>query len=335
MHTLLWVKLMKRCLQILLAWNLILPMHVQASYVVISSDGTVIEEKESHQVQSVASISKIMTALVVLEHSELNEIVTISEEACHQVGSSIYLKPNQQVTLITLLHGLMLRSGNDAAYALAEHVGGSVEAFVLMMNEKAAMLGMKDTTFRNPSGLDEEDGGNQSTCYDMALCMKAAMENDVFRKIVSTMNYHGELGVWKNKNRLLSEYDACNGGKTGYTMNSGKTLVTSAQVGDSESIVVSFRESEYFDLHKAKHIAFFDQYQEYLILDEGVYKTQGIEFRVDQPFKLLVEKSKQEPFDIDTKIDKHSVTINIRCGSVNKSQTFPIIKQSMLRKVFS
>lgn len=326
---------MKKYLMIFLVLKLLLPISIQANYVVISSDGTVIEEKDSHKVQSVASISKVMTALVVLEHSELNEIVTISYEACHQVGSSIYLKEGQQVTLITLLHGLMLRSGNDAAYALAEHVGGDVDTFVAMMNEKAQALGMKDSVFRNPSGLDEEDGGNLSTCYDMALCMKAAMANDVFRKIASTQHYHGELGVWKNKNRLLAEYEACNGGKTGYTMNSGKTLVTSAQRGESECIVVSFRESEYFELHKAKHEAFFEKYQEYLILDEGVYKTQGIEFEVDEPFKFLVEKSIQQPFRIETSIDKDAVTITISCNTMSSIKSFPIVKQSLLRKVFS
>lgn len=326
---------MKKGLLILLAFRLLLPSAVQANYVVISSEGTVIEEKDSHKVQSIASISKVMTALVVLEHSELNEIVTISYEACHQVGSSIYLKEGQQVTLITLLHGLMLRSGNDAAYALAEHVGGNVETFVDMMNEKAQELGMKDSVFRNPSGLDEEDGGNLSSCYDMALCMKAAMQNEVFRKIASTQNYHGELGVWKNKNRLLAEYEACNGGKTGYTMNSGKTLITSAQIGESESIVVSFRESEYFELHKAKHEAFFEKYQEYLILDKGVYKTQGIEFKVEEPFKVLVEKSTQQPFHIESTIDKDIVTITVSCNSNSTTKSFPIIKQSLLRKVFS
>lgn len=326
---------MKKSLLILLAFRMLLPSSVQANYVVISSDGTVIEEKDSHKVQSVASISKVMTALVVLEHSELNEIVTISYEACHQVGSSIYLKEGQQVTLITLLHGLMLRSGNDAAYALAEHVGGNVDTFVAMMNEKAQELGMKDSVFRNPSGLDEEDGGNLSSCYDMALCMKAAMDNDIFRKIASTQHYHGELGVWKNKNRLLAEYEACNGGKTGYTMNSGKTLVTSAQRGESESIVVSFRESEYFELHKAKHEAFFEKFQEYLILDQGVYKTQGIEFRVDEPFKFLVEKKTQQPFQIETLIEKDTVTITVICNSVKSTRSFPIINQSLIRKVFS
>ena len=326
---------MKKSLLMLLVFKLLLPLPIKADYVVISSDGTVIEEKDSHKVQSVASISKVMTALVVLEHSELNEIVTISYDACHQVGSSIYLKEGQQVTLITLLHGLMLRSGNDAAYALAEHVGGNVETFVAMMNEKAKELGMKDSVFRNPSGLDEEDGGNLSSCYDMALCMKAAMDNDVFRKIASTQNYHGELGVWKNKNRLLAEYEACNGGKTGYTMNSGKTLVTSAQRGDSESIVVSFRESEYFELHKAKHEAFFEKYQEYLILDKGVYKTQGIEFEVEEPFKLLIEKDMQQPFHIETSVGKDAVTITISCNSISSTRSFPIIKQSLLRKVFS
>lgn len=154
-------------------------------------------------------------------------------------------------------------------------------------------------------------------------------------RLPGTQNYHGELGVWKNKNRLLAEYDACNGGKTGYTMNSGKTLVTSAQAGDSESIVVSFRESEYFELHKAKHEAFFEQYQEYVILDQGLYKTQGIEFSVAEPFVFLAAKSDQQPFKIVTSIDKNTVTVMVSSGQVSKTQSYPIIKQSLLRKVFS
>ena len=146
---------MKRSLCILLCLLLqLMSVHAE-SYVVLSgADNTIVEEKNKDEKQSVASISKIMTAVIAIEHGQLDESFAVDDEINKAYGSSVYLKQGQQVTMRDLLYGLMLRSGNDAAVEIAKHVAGSQEAFVELMNQKAAEIGMSNTTFSNPSGLD-------------------------------------------------------------------------------------------------------------------------------------------------------------------------------------
>ena len=263
-------------------------MPLQADYIVLS-EGEVLAGDNIHQTQSVASISKVMTALVALESADVSNIVTIDHETTLQIGSSLYVQENEQYSLLSLLYGLMLRSGNDAAYAIATHVGKDVDQFVKMMNDKAKELGMIDTVFSNPSGLDETDGGNISSLYDMALCMQAAMKNEIFRMIVNTRQYAAEnQRVWLNKNRLLGMYESCNGGKTGYTVKSGKTLITSAYENGLESIVVSFREGDYFMLHKRLHEDVYLKYKTVLLIEKGTYKIQNKRLSIQEDIQSLI-----------------------------------------------
>lgn len=275
---------------------------------VLISDGEVIEEEGMHNQQSIASISKIMTTLVALETTEIGEVVVVDERMVNVEGSSIYLELNQKYTLYDLLNGLMLRSGNDAAQAIAYTVSGSIEGFVELMNDKAQKLGMKDTIFRNPSGLDE-DGGNISTCYDMALLMSAAMKNEVFRIIASNQYYLNSMGhTWQNKNKLLFTYPYANGGKTGYTMKAGKTLVTSANNGSNENIVVSFRENEYFSLHQKLHELAFKTLDTYLLIEQGDYRVRGKTIHIDEDVYML--KRKEDTFQFDMKYEKDGISLS-------------------------
>ena len=222
---------MKRSLCILLCLLLqLMSVHAE-SYVVLSgADNTIVEEKNKDEKQSVASISKIMTAVIAIEHGQLDESFAVDDEINKAYGSSVYLKQGQQVTMRDLLYGLMLRSGNDAAVEIAKHVAGSQEAFVELMNRKAAEIGMSNTTFSNPSGLDEEDGGNISTANDMAVLMSYAMKNKEFRTITGSKYYTTDWNMrWKNKNRLLFDYPFTVGGKTGFTKKAGRTLVSAAE----------------------------------------------------------------------------------------------------------
>ena len=190
---------------------LLIPISVKAysssatSTVLMDMDSlNVIYSNNMNDVRSVASISKIMTAIVAIENKDVNDIVTIGEEITKAYGSGVYIKQGEEITLESLLYGLMLRSGNDAALAIANYVGGSVDNFVTMMNKKAVEIGMKNSKFNNPHGLDE-NVGNLSTAYDMALLTSYAMKNETYRKIVSTkkyilrtnMNYYS----WINKNK--------------------------------------------------------------------------------------------------------------------------------------
>lgn len=286
-------------LRILLCMKLFMPNYV------VYSNGEVLEEYKMNEIQSIASTSKIMTALLVIEQNELSDIVTIDESTTHQIGSSIYLKENEQFTILSLIFGLMLQSGNDAAYILAIHTSGSIEAFSELMNEKSKQIGMNNTLFRNPSGLDENDGGNLSTCYDLALLMEEAMKNEVFRIIVNTKRYIAENDrIWMNKNKLLFNYEYANGGKTGYTQLAGKTLVTSASKDDFETIVVSFKENEYFDLHEKLHQSIYDSYNLIRLIDEGKYKVLGKELVISESFNIIIKDNVIPEIKVNYQKDK-------------------------------
>lgn len=172
-----------------------------------------------------ASTTKILTAILILDDCDLQETVEIPAQAAGTEGSSIYLRAGERYTVEELLYGLMLRSGNDAAVALALHHSGSVEAFAQKMNEKAVLLGATDSQFVNPHGLP--DRRHHTTARDLALIAAYAMENDTFRTIVSA-KYYAPRG-WYNKNKMLSSYEGANGVKTGFTTEAGRCLVTSAE----------------------------------------------------------------------------------------------------------
>lgn len=204
------------------------------------SSGRVLYEKAAHEPRRIASITKVMTAIIAIESGKMDEMVTASHEAVYAEGSSIYLEEGEKMKLKDLVYGLMLRSGNDSAVAIAEHVGGSLEGFVYLMNEKARWLGMTNSHFENPHGLDAEN--HRSTAYDMALLMRYAMENETFKKITSTKSYKAETRTyaWGNKNKLLTKfYDYCTGGKTGYTKKAGRTLISTAEKEDMGLVVVT------------------------------------------------------------------------------------------------
>lgn len=178
-----------------------------------------------------ASTTKIMTALVVLENCDPEELVMIPDEAVGIEGSSIYLERGESMKIVDLLYGLMLASGNDAAVALAVHTAGSVNAFVDMMNERAEKLGLKNTHFMTPNGLHHDK--HLTTAYELCLIAREAVSNELLRRIVSTKYYETESGnvprTFKNKNSLLWTYEGAFGVKTGYTMAAGRCLVFGAE----------------------------------------------------------------------------------------------------------
>ncbi|WP_102027371.1 D-alanyl-D-alanine carboxypeptidase family protein [Salirhabdus sp. Marseille-P4669] len=232
--------------------------------------GRVLYEKNAHQQKSIASITKILTAIVAIENGNLNDVVTVSDRAVRTEGSSIYLKPGDKVKLKDLIYGLMLRSGNDSAVAIAEHVGGSVEGFAHLMNEKARWIGMQNSHFANPHGLEQD--GHYSTAYDMALLMRYAMHNQTFAKISGTVSYQSETYKypWRNKNKLLTQYyKYCIGGKTGFTRKAGRTLVTSAEKEGMKLIAVTLNASGDWNDHTNLYEWGYKSYELELIKNEG------------------------------------------------------------------
>lgn len=231
------------------------PPRISAASAVLMDAGTgrVLYEKDSHTRRLIASITKLMTALTALESGHgLEEAVTIAPEWAGVEGSSIYLRPGEEITLEALLYGLLLHSGNDAALAVAGHCGGSVENFVAQMNRRAGELGMKDTSFANPNGLNEE--GHYSSAYDMALLARACLENETLAQMVATKSITLGTRTFTNHNKLLWRYEGCIGLKTGYTEKAGRTLVSAAQRDGMTLICVTLNAPSDW----ADHTALFD-----------------------------------------------------------------------------
>lgn len=226
-------RLFRRAVCALLLFTFIAPARAlatsAASAVLMDAEsGRVLYEQNADERRYIASITKLMTALVALESGHrLDEVVTILPEYVGAEGSSMYLREGEQVRLETLLYGLLLASGNDAALAVAGYCAGSVERFVDQMNRKAALLGMENTTFKNPSGLTEE--GHCSTARDMAKLAAACMRREELARIVATRSVTVEGRTFVNHNKLLWRYDGCIGMKTGYTERSGRTLISCAR----------------------------------------------------------------------------------------------------------
>lgn len=200
-----------------------------------------------------ASTTKIMTALVAIERCPLEKEVLVADEAIGTEGSSLYLKKGEALTMGDLLMGLMLRSANDAAAAIAYEISGGIEAFSELMNEKASALGLVDTHFTNPHGLDDED--HYTTAKELALLSAAALENDTFRDIVSTKkciikNADGEARLLINHNKMLGSYEGSIGVKTGFTKRSGRSLVSAAERGNVRLITVTINAPDDWRDHK-------------------------------------------------------------------------------------
>ncbi|MDI3256175.1 MAG: D-alanyl-D-alanine carboxypeptidase family protein [Kyrpidia sp.] len=211
---------------------------VRSAVLMDMKTGQVLYAKNPDEPHYPASITKILTAIVALEHGRPDDRITASRLATLQDGNRIYLVEGEQHTLRDLLYGLMLNSGNDAAVAIAEHYGGSVEGFAAMMNAKAKEIGATHTHFTNPNGL--HDPNHTTTAYDMCLIGRYAMQNPVFRQIVATKTYpwHGQQWdtVLVNINRMLWTYPGATGVKTGFTDQAQQTMVVSAECNNQSLI---------------------------------------------------------------------------------------------------
>lgn len=303
------------------------------SYIVMEAGSQqVLESKNEHHVQSVASISKIMTCIVAIENKDLDTKITVDDTINKAWGSGIYIHIGDTITLKDLLYGLMLRSGNDAAVMIAAGVSGSVDKFVEKMNEKAAALEMEHTTFSNPTGLDEEDAGNRSCVYDMAKLMAYCHQNPIFNEIVDTKVYKRDdgNGSWKNKNRLLEEYEYCIGGKTGFTKKARRTLVTMASKDNVDLIIVTFNCGNDFDFHKSRYEKYYDLYKNTTILNKGIidYKNQKYILDLD----MYLNAMDQDKVDVSIKDDQVYVKVNGQI--VMKKEVEPYTFMSGLVMVF-
>lgn len=211
--------------------------------------GRVLYEKNADTQSLIASITKLMTALVAVDSGfPLEQTITITAQSCNIEGSSIYLKPNEEISLKGLLYGLLLHSGNDAATAIAIHCAENQVDFVALMNQKANELGMTNTHFENPHGLDADT--HYSTAQDMAILARACLENDFLREVVATKQISIAGRVFINHNKLLWQYEDAIGLKTGYTMAAGRTLISAVERDGKTLIAVTLNAPDDWNDHK-------------------------------------------------------------------------------------
>ncbi|MDP4163949.1 MAG: D-alanyl-D-alanine carboxypeptidase family protein, partial [Bacillota bacterium] len=268
------------------------------------------------------------------ESGKMDKNVTVSENAIRAEGSSIYLKPGEKIKLSDLVYGLMLRSGNDSAVTIAEAVGGSMEGFVFLMNQKAREIGMKDYHFSNPHGLDDHEN-HYSTAYDMALLTRYAMKNEVYRKISSSKNHRAPNPsekwdrVWKNKNRLLSMYKYCTGGKTGYTKRAKRTLVSTATKGDMSLIAVTLNDPNDWNDHISMYENGFDSFDMAEVVSKGdieIKKNPYSKGKLYLKRSIVYPATSEEMKDFKVKYE----LIKVRRGALNVSKGSKIVGKAVV-----
>ena len=256
----------------------------QSAVVLTADTGTVLFEKDGHTPRPVASTTKIMTALLALEAAQEqgDPLVDITQEMVAVEGSSMGLQAGDSISLTGLAAGMLLASGNDAANAAALYLDGSLESFAARMNQRAAALGMEDTHFVTPSGLDGEDAqglGHLSTTYDMALLARAALEDQAFRQLCSSPSLAVEFAepvkrvTYTNHNKLLTQYQGCVGVKTGFTKEAGRCLVSAAERDGALLIAVTLNAPNDWQDHTALLDYGFSQVEPYQLAGGDVRLT--------------------------------------------------------------
>ncbi len=244
----------------------------ESSILIEADTGETVYEHNADERLPMASTTKIMTALVALSHRELSDPVTVSPFAVGVEGSSVYLTAGEKLTMGDLLYAMMLESANDAAAAIAIEVGGSVEGFAELMNSHALSLGCKNTHFTNPHGLD--DDAHYTTARELAAITRAALENETFRKIVSTERHtipmpEGGVRMLINHNRLLRENDSVIGVKTGFTKRSGRCLVSAAERDGVTVIAVTLSDPDDWRDHTSLLSFGLDSYVHYSLASDS------------------------------------------------------------------
>lgn len=267
----------------------------QSAVVLTADTGAVLFEKDGHTPRPVASTTKIMTALLALEAAQEqgDPLVDLTQEMVAVEGSSMGLQAGDSISLTGLAAGMLLASGNDAANAAALYLDGSLESFAARMNQRAAALGMEDTHFVTPSGLDGEDAqglGHLSTAYDMALLARAALEDQAFRQLCSSPSLAVEFAepvkrvTYTNHNKLLAQYQGCVGVKTGFTKEAGRCLVSAAERDGALLIAVTLNAPNDWEDHTALLDYGFSQVEPYQLAGGDVRLTVPV---VGSPVEVM------------------------------------------------
>ena len=284
------------------------------NYIVRDMDSKrILMESNSNIRKLPASTTKIMTCILGIENNRLYEIVTVGDEILTMDGSNIYLEINEKILMQDLLYGMMLRSGNDAAMSIAKHTSGDINHFVRLMNEKAKELGLNNTIYNNPTGLDDNEK-NYSTVSDLSLLYSYAFKNKTFRDIVGTKRYKTSSSdksyLFNNRMKLLDMYNKATGGKTGYTKSAGRVLVSSAKDKNLNIVIASIGDTYGYNKHIKFYEEVFNNYKRYEIINKDEFNLKNGKDR------YYIKKSFYYPLTKDEykKIDKVLVLNNKNKG---------------------
>jgi D-alanyl-D-alanine carboxypeptidase (penicillin-binding protein 5/6) len=297
--------------------------HAQTAALIDVTSGVILYSKSGDKSMRIASLTKVMTAIVAIEQGQLSDSITVSKKAAGKEGSSLYLKLGQKMSLHSMLYGLMLRSGNDAATAIAEHIGGTEEGFAYLMNEKAAMLGMNHSHFMNPHGLDVKE--HYSTANDMALLTAYALRNPIFQEIVKTKlkkvpNPNESWSyLWANKNKMLSLFPGADGVKTGYTKLALRCLISSATRDGQQLAVVTLNDSDDWADHSRLLDYGFKQFPLHQLVAQG--QTIEGDMAAAQSFNYPVTSTQEK--QLRRKVLTYDpLSLSYRLGTIGRLQYF-------------
>lgn len=260
-----------------------------AEFVIELSTRTILSCKNETAKMPMASTTKIMTALLIVEDCDLNDVIIVPDEAVGVEGSSISLKYGEEISIRDLVYGLMLRSGNDSAVALAIYHSGNVQNFVDAMNNRAKEMGAHNTQFKNPSGLPDNE--HYTTASDLGIIACNAMSNKILKMIVSTKHYSGDYRSFVNKNKILAKIDGANGVKTGYTVKAGKCLVSSVERDRMDIICVVLNCP---DMYKRSIELIEDAFNEYelkTLSEDKIFMCGIVPCKLDNNYNVLLKKS--------------------------------------------
>ena len=312
--------------------------------VIEKDSGRVLYSKNMNEKVPMASTTKIMTLITVLQNcDDLDQYIQVDDSAVGVEGTSIYLRKDETIKVRDLLYGLMLRSGNDAATALACHVGGSVEGFCKLMNELATKIGAKNSHFNNPHGLDDPE--HYTTAYDLALITAYALNNTIFKEVVSTKNHvipetnMSDIRYLTNKNKLLSRLDGCVGVKTGFTSKAGRCLVSACERDIMTTVCVVLNCGPMFEESESLLNASFSEYNHTLLVDKNkeipnkfIENTEGERLYIypENDFYYPLKENEKDKVEVKYNIEKSTAEDGEVVGNIEIFYDNQLIKSLKL-----
>lgn len=331
---------MKKISFIIIIMFIINVFATNTSTIVMDVDtGRILYENNAYEKKLIASTTKIMTFVVAYEYASdfLDVSIEAGDEILKMYGTSIYISLHEKMLLRDLLYGLMLRSGNDAAMVIANFVGGSEEGFVKLMNQKAKAIGMNNTVFSNPHGLDEVTK-NYSTAYDMALLSRYALKIPFYQKVTSTKYYNVSTNEkaysWINRNKMLFTYPNLVSGKTGYTPSAGRCLVTSAKMNNLHLTIVTINDANHYETERVLYDEMFHKYQKTNILSKESFSLQypGLYIKNNLFYPLKNNEKKDINIKLIMNDNNNEIKVFLKNKEILKERVYQEEKENNINK---